>query len=153
MHFAIRFLTEYRYEAPVSDNLNALRVMPATTRTQRVDDFGVRVDPETRLHQHLDYFGPTVSEFGISRPHEQLSIDVHSAAGMIRGTRSSGNGRSRIGPSASGPAASNVMPCCMKIASRRRPAAASWSGPSACSALTSVWAYARGVPPASTISS
>jgi transglutaminase-like putative cysteine protease len=78
MHFAIRYLTEYRYEAPVSDNLNALRVMPATTRTQRVDDFGVRVDPEARLHQHLDYFGTTVIEFGVPRPHDHLSIDVRA---------------------------------------------------------------------------
>jgi transglutaminase-like putative cysteine protease len=78
MHFAIRYLTEYRYESPVSDNLNALRVMPATTATQRVDDFGVRVDPESRLHQHLDYFGTTVIEFGISRPHDHLSIDVRA---------------------------------------------------------------------------
>jgi transglutaminase-like putative cysteine protease len=78
MHLAIRFLTEYRYEAPVADNLNALRVTPATTPTQRVDDFGVRVDPETRLHQHLDYFGTQVIEFGISRPHDHLSIDVRA---------------------------------------------------------------------------
>jgi transglutaminase-like putative cysteine protease len=78
MHFAIRFLTEYRYESPVTDNLNALRVKPATTTTQRVDDFGVRVDPESRLHQHVDYFGTTVIEFGISRPHEHLSIDVRA---------------------------------------------------------------------------
>jgi len=78
MHFAIRYLTEYRYDAPVTDNLNALRVKPATTATQRVDDFGVRVEPETRLHQHLDYFDTTVIEFGISRPHEQLSIDVRA---------------------------------------------------------------------------
>jgi transglutaminase-like putative cysteine protease len=78
MHFAIRYLTEYRYEAPVTDNLNALRVKPATTRTQRVDDFGVRVDPESRLHQHLDYFGTTVIEFGVSRPHDHLSIDVRA---------------------------------------------------------------------------
>jgi transglutaminase-like putative cysteine protease len=78
MHFAIRFLTEYRYGAPVTDNLNSLRVKPATTRTQRVDDFGVRVDPESRLHQHLDYFGTTVIEFGISRPHDHLSIDVRA---------------------------------------------------------------------------
>ncbi len=28
MHFAIRFLTEYRYDGPVTDNLNALRVRP-----------------------------------------------------------------------------------------------------------------------------
>ena len=78
MNFAIRFLTEYRYDAPVTDNLNALRVTPATTPTQRVDDFGVRVEPETRLHQHVDYFGTTVIEFGISRPHDHLSIDVRA---------------------------------------------------------------------------
>ena len=83
MHFAIRYLTEYRYEEPVSDNLNALRVKPATTQYQRVDDFGVRVDPETRLTQHLDYFGTTVIEFGISKPHEQLSIDVRARVATI----------------------------------------------------------------------
>src|SRR5258705_11305420 len=78
MHFAIRSLTEYRYREPVTDNLNALRVKPATTPHQRVDDFGVRVEPESRLHDHLDYFGTTVIEFGISKPHEQLAIDVRA---------------------------------------------------------------------------
>jgi transglutaminase-like putative cysteine protease len=78
MNIAIRYLTEYRYEAEVSDNLNSLRVKPATTPTQRVDDFVVRVDPETRLHQHYDYFGTAVIEFGISRPHDHLSIDVRA---------------------------------------------------------------------------
>jgi transglutaminase-like putative cysteine protease len=78
MHFSIRYLTEYRYQAPVTDNLNALRVKPATTPQQRVDDFGVRVEPETRLHQHLDYYGTTVIEFGISKPHEHLAIDVRA---------------------------------------------------------------------------
>ena len=78
MHFAIRYLTEYRYDEPVTDNLNSLRVKPATTPHQRVDDFGVRVEPETRLHQHLDYYGTNVIEFGISKPHEQLAIDVRA---------------------------------------------------------------------------
>ena len=78
MNFAIRYLTEYRYDAEVTDNLNALRVKPATTPTQRVEDFVVRVDPEARLHQHSDYFGTTVIEFGISRPHGHLSIDVRA---------------------------------------------------------------------------
>ena len=78
MHFSIRYLTEYRYREPVTDNLNALRVKPATTPQQRVDDFGVRVDPETRLHQHLDYYGTTVIEFGVSKPHDHLAIDVRA---------------------------------------------------------------------------
>ena len=78
MNFAIRYLTEYRYSGPVTDNLNALRVKPATMATQSVEDFVVRVEPESRLNQHLDYFGTTVIEFGISRPHEHLSIDVRA---------------------------------------------------------------------------
>ena len=92
MHFAIRYLTEYRYEEPVTDNLNALRVTPATTPHQRVDDFGVRVDPETRLHQHLDYFGTTVIEFGISKPHEQLSIDVRARVRTTTAAGAAGDG-------------------------------------------------------------
>ena len=76
MNFAIRYLTEYRYDAPVTDNLNALRVRPATTATQRVDDFHVRTDPEARLARHTDYFGTEVIEFGIAAPHDHLSIDV-----------------------------------------------------------------------------
>src|SRR3712207_8288047 len=49
MNFSIRYLTEYRYDSPVTDNLNSLRVAPAQTPHQRVDDFVVRIDPETRL--------------------------------------------------------------------------------------------------------
>jgi transglutaminase-like putative cysteine protease len=78
VNFAIRFLTEYRYDAPVTDNLNALRVRPATTANQRVDDFHVRTDPEARLARHTDYFGTEVIEFGIPTSHEQLTIDVRA---------------------------------------------------------------------------
>ena len=78
MNFGIRYLTEYRYDHPVTDNLNALRVRPATTATQRVDDFHVRVDPEARLQRHLDYFGTEVIEFGVATPHDHLTIDVRA---------------------------------------------------------------------------
>jgi transglutaminase-like putative cysteine protease len=84
MHFAIRYLTEYRYDGPVTDNLNALRVTPATTAVQRVDDFGVRVEPQARLHQHLDYYGTTVIEFGIAKPHDSLAIDVRARVATSR---------------------------------------------------------------------
>ncbi len=78
MNFAIRYLTEYRYEAPVTDNLNALRARPAVTTTQEVEDFGVRIEPEARLSTHADYFGTSVIEFGITRPHEHLAVDVRA---------------------------------------------------------------------------
>ncbi len=78
MHFAIRFLTEYRYDAQVTDNLNALRVRPATTSTQRCDEFHTRIEPEARIARHLDYFGTEVIEFGIPAAHDHLTIDVRA---------------------------------------------------------------------------
>ena len=65
MNFSIRYLTEYRYDAPVTDNLNALRVRPATTSTQRCDEFHVRIEPEARVHRHARLLRHEVLEFGI----------------------------------------------------------------------------------------
>jgi transglutaminase-like putative cysteine protease len=78
MNFAIRYLTQYDYDADVVDNLNALRVKPAATGRQRVDEFSVRLQPEVRLHRHADYFGTEVVEFEVSRPHRRLTIDVRA---------------------------------------------------------------------------
>ncbi|MCW3065512.1 MAG: transglutaminase family protein [Solirubrobacterales bacterium] len=78
MRFSIRYRTEYQYDAPVADNLNSLRALPATTPAQRCEESGVRVDPEARLIQHNDYFGTRVVEFGVSRPHDRLTIDVRA---------------------------------------------------------------------------
>jgi transglutaminase-like putative cysteine protease len=78
MLFSIHYVTRYDYSAPVTDNLNALRVRPTTTATQRCDEFIVRIDPETRLGRHSDYFGTEVIEFGISTPHSALEIDVRA---------------------------------------------------------------------------
>jgi transglutaminase-like putative cysteine protease len=78
VNYDIHYLTSYRYEASVTDNLNALRVRPATTSSQRCDDFHVRLDPEARVHRHVDYFGTEVLEFGVARPHDHLTIDVRA---------------------------------------------------------------------------
>ena len=78
MNFAIRYLTQYRYDGDVVDNLNALRVKPAANGRQRCDEFSVRLDPEVRVHRHADYFGTEVVEFEVSRPHDHLTIDVRA---------------------------------------------------------------------------
>jgi transglutaminase-like putative cysteine protease len=78
MNYDIRYLTSYRYAAPVTDNLNALRVRPATTSNQRCDEFHIRVDPEARTTRHADYFGTEVVELGVARPHDRLTIDVRA---------------------------------------------------------------------------
>jgi transglutaminase-like putative cysteine protease len=78
MHFSIRYLTKYRYDAEVVDNINTLRVKPAANGRQRVDEFTVRLTPEVRLHRHEDYFGTEVVEFEVTRPHREMTIDVRA---------------------------------------------------------------------------
>jgi transglutaminase-like putative cysteine protease len=78
MNYDIRYLTSYRYSAVVTDNLNALRVRPATTSSQRCDEFHVRLDPEARISRYVDYFGTEVLEFGVARPHDHLTMDVRA---------------------------------------------------------------------------
>jgi transglutaminase-like putative cysteine protease len=80
MHFTIRYLSEYRYGGPVTDNLNALRVRPAATLSQQCDEFQTRIHPEARMTRHLDYFGTEVQEFAVVAPHDELTIDVRARA-------------------------------------------------------------------------
>ena len=68
MNFAIRYLTEYATRAGSPTTSTRWRVRPATTSTQRVDDFHARVDPDERLLRHLDYYGTEVIEFGGRSP-------------------------------------------------------------------------------------
>jgi transglutaminase-like putative cysteine protease len=78
MHFAIRFLTRYEYDADVVDNINTLRVRPAGNSRQRVDDFTVRLTPDVRQYRHEDYFGTEVVEFEVVRAHRELVVDVRA---------------------------------------------------------------------------
>jgi transglutaminase-like putative cysteine protease len=84
LNFAISYLTEYKYDAPAIDNLNALRVRPATNARQACEDFHVRLEPEARIHRHVDYFGTEVLEFGVARAHEHLTIDVRARVSTMR---------------------------------------------------------------------
>lgn len=75
-HYSIRYLSRYRYEAAVVDNMNALRVRPANNGRQHVEDFSVRLTPDVRQYGYTDYFGTQVIEFEVTRPHHELVIDA-----------------------------------------------------------------------------
>jgi transglutaminase-like putative cysteine protease len=76
--FEIDYLTRYSYGGDVLDSMNALRVKPTVTSNQELEEFAVRVTPETHQEHHNDYFGTEVIEFEIARPHRELMIDVRA---------------------------------------------------------------------------
>ena len=74
MRFAVRYQTEYRYSAPVTDQHNVLRVKPASGPLQRVRGFRISVDPNARTRSHSDYFGTEVIDFNIPAEHDRLAV-------------------------------------------------------------------------------
>jgi transglutaminase-like putative cysteine protease len=76
VRFRIAYATEYAYSEPVRDNLNVLRIRPATTPHQTLEQFSLRVQPEARLHQYRDYFGSEVIEFGVTEAHARLAVQA-----------------------------------------------------------------------------
>jgi transglutaminase-like putative cysteine protease len=76
VNYDIHYVTRYRYAGPVVDNINALRVKPATNAHQRPSGFRLTATPSARIYEHVDYFGTTVHEFEVPEPHTDLTIDV-----------------------------------------------------------------------------
>jgi transglutaminase-like putative cysteine protease len=75
VRFAIQYRCAYGYDAPVSDQHNAVRVRPADTPTQRVDSYELTVTPRARQFTYRDYFGTEVSEFNVWEAHDRLLIE------------------------------------------------------------------------------
>ena len=78
MNFDIDYRLDYRYDAPVEDNANTVRVAPLTTDVQRCQEFTFRLEPEARVSERRDYFGTRVLDFTIAPAHERLQISARS---------------------------------------------------------------------------
>jgi transglutaminase-like putative cysteine protease len=78
MRFSLRYHAEYRYDGPVFDQHNVLRVRPAATPLQRVRGFRLSVDPTARTRTYSDYFGTEAIEFNVPGEHERLAITAEA---------------------------------------------------------------------------
>jgi transglutaminase-like putative cysteine protease len=74
VRYAIEYSLEYRYDHPVEDNANVLRVAPDDTPTQRCEHFELRVRPAAKVSERRDWFGTRVNEFTVVPAHEELEI-------------------------------------------------------------------------------
>jgi transglutaminase-like putative cysteine protease len=74
MFYSVRHLTQFRYNAPVSESLMELRMHPRTEGTQRCLSFQLSVDPRAQVHSYRDYLGNSVHHFDVPRKHTLLRI-------------------------------------------------------------------------------
>ena len=74
MFYSIRHLTQFRYDAPVSESLMEVRMHPRTDGARRSLSFQLSVDPRTQVYSYRDYLGNTVHHFDVPGKHMRLRI-------------------------------------------------------------------------------
>lgn len=73
--FKIHHLTHYRYDRPVRESTNQIKIFPATYGGQETTKHELLITGEPSLNRFTDYWGNEVAWFSLNAPHEQLLID------------------------------------------------------------------------------
>jgi transglutaminase-like putative cysteine protease len=71
-------VTQFDYDAPVTDNYNEVRLRPLQDDVQSCLSFRLTTTPSTVTSTHLDYYGNTVHHFNVLREHRHLRIEAAS---------------------------------------------------------------------------
>lgn len=82
MHYSIRHVTKFRYDAPISESLMEVRMQPRSDGYQRCLSFELLVSPRARVLSYRDYLGNHVHHFDIPGRHTQLAIKSEALVEM-----------------------------------------------------------------------
>lgn len=74
MEISLRYITHFRYAAPVWESHNSLRACPADGYGQRLLDYGLDITPEAAVFSYTDNWGTRVDTFDIPQPHDELVV-------------------------------------------------------------------------------
>ena len=74
MFYAIRHLTRFRYNRPISQSVMEVRMHPRSEGNQRSFTFRLSVNPRARIFAFQDYLGNQVHHFDLPQRHRELSI-------------------------------------------------------------------------------
>jgi transglutaminase-like putative cysteine protease len=76
--YAIRHITRFNYDVPVSESLMEVRMQPRTEGTQRCLRFELAVAPRARVLAYRDHLGNSVHHFDTPARHTQLTITARA---------------------------------------------------------------------------
>src|SRR5210317_1436835 len=74
MRLSVHHKTEYRYPQPVYSNVNELRLIPRTSKRQKLVSSLITVLPASRLKHYEDLNLNIVHYFEVPQPHNRLDI-------------------------------------------------------------------------------
>src|SRR5579862_2450238 len=78
MHYNIRHVTRFTYEASVSESVMEARMQPRSDGTQRCIHFGLKTQPASRVMLYQDHQGNVVHHFNIPGRHSRLTVTAEA---------------------------------------------------------------------------
>lgn len=78
MHYSIRHLTRFRYDAAISESVMELRMKPRSDGAQRCERFDLSIKPRTQVTSYHDHLGNMVHHFDIPGHHTNLTIKAEA---------------------------------------------------------------------------
>lgn len=78
MHYSIRHLTRFRYDAPISESVMELRMQPRSEGPQHCVRFDLSVKPRTSITTYHDHLGNLVHHFDIPGHHSNVTIKAEA---------------------------------------------------------------------------
>jgi transglutaminase-like putative cysteine protease len=82
MHYSIRHVTRFRYNAPVRESVMELRMQPRSEGPQMLRSFQIATNPRAQLFAYADHLGNAVYHFNVLRQHEELRIETQALVEM-----------------------------------------------------------------------
>jgi transglutaminase-like putative cysteine protease len=82
MHYSVRHVTRFRYDAPISESVMELRMQPRSEGPQTLRNFQIVTNPRAQLYAYTDHLGNAVYHFNVLRRHSELRIEVQSVVEM-----------------------------------------------------------------------
>src|SRR5688500_15959914 len=74
MRYAIRHITSFLYDEPITESVMELRMRPVSGGTQHCMQFEVDVQPRARIFAYSDFHGNWIHHFDIPRRHSELTV-------------------------------------------------------------------------------
>lgn len=73
--FKIQHLTHYRYDRPVRESTNQIKIYPSSYNGQETTRHDIIITGEPSINRFTDYWGNEVGWFTLNAPHQELVID------------------------------------------------------------------------------
>ena len=78
MHYTIRHVTKFAYEAPISESVMEARMQPRSDQQQHCIRFGLSTSPSSRVRMYQDPDGNMVHHFNIPGRHSLLTVTAEA---------------------------------------------------------------------------